>query len=88
MYHGMEQRRWAREVAIPQAAKIAQDQPLAAFLLLRQAEQILPGDAQVVDLEKSSTQAVSRSNPILPEPKSRFRTMSNQESGSHWEQRR
>src|ERR1700683_4578259 len=64
LYHGMEQRRWAREVAIPQAAKIGQDQPLAAFLLLRQAEQILPGDAQIADLEKNSTQAVSvESNP-------------------------
>jgi eukaryotic-like serine/threonine-protein kinase len=65
LYHGIEQRRWAREIALPQAAKIAQNQPLAAFLLLHQAEQILPGDPQIADMEKASTQSVSvQSNPV------------------------
>ncbi len=64
LYRGMEQRRWAREVALPEAAKIAQDQPLAAYLLLQQASRILPGDAQIAALEKSSTQVVAvQSNP-------------------------
>ncbi len=64
LYRGMEQRRWAREVAMPDAAKISQDQPLAAYLLLQQAARILPGDAQLDGLEKSSTQVVSvQSNP-------------------------
>jgi hypothetical protein len=64
LYHGMEQRRWAREVAIPQAAKIAQDQPLAAFLLLEQAARILRADPQLAEMEKASTQFVwIESNP-------------------------
>jgi predicted Ser/Thr protein kinase len=64
LYHGMEQRRWAREVAIPQAAKIVQDQPLAAFLLLQQAARILPADPQLAEMEKASTRFVSiQSNP-------------------------
>jgi hypothetical protein len=36
-----------REEAVPQIARIAGKQPLAAFLLLQRAEQILPGDAQL-----------------------------------------
>jgi predicted Ser/Thr protein kinase len=65
LYHGIEQRRWAREVAIPQAtAKTASGQPLAGYVLLRQAGQILKGDPQVASIEKSATEDVSiRSEP-------------------------
>ncbi|HEY6359066.1 MAG TPA: SUMF1/EgtB/PvdO family nonheme iron enzyme, partial [Vicinamibacterales bacterium] len=59
LYRGLEQRRWAREVALPQAVKMANDQPLAAYLLVEQAAKILPGDPQVTDLENASTRLVS-----------------------------
>ena len=55
LYRRMEQRRWVREEAIPQAAKLTAQQPLAAFLLLRKAEQILPGDPQLAGIVKSAT---------------------------------
>jgi len=51
LYRGMEQRRWAREVAA--------EQPLAAYLLLCKAEQILPADPQLAAAMKSATQRVS-----------------------------
>ncbi|HUP02924.1 MAG TPA: protein kinase [Bryobacteraceae bacterium] len=59
LYRGMDQRRWAREEAIPQIAKLSPEQPLAAFLLLRKAEQVLRGDPQLAELAKSSTQLIS-----------------------------
>lgn len=59
LYHRIDQRRWVREEAIPQIAKMAPKQPLAAFLLLRKAEQILPGDARLGEIEKSSTRLVA-----------------------------
>ncbi len=64
LYRRMEQRRWVREEAIPRIAKLSEQQPLAAFLLLRKAERILPGDPQLAELAKSSTQFTSvTSNP-------------------------
>ena len=59
LYQRIEQRRWVREEAIPQIARIVGKQPLAAFLLLRRAEQILPGDEQLAGIEKSSTRLAS-----------------------------
>ena len=58
-YRRSEQRHWAREQAIPQIAELAGKQPLAAFLLLRKAERILPGDPQLDQLGKSSTRLTS-----------------------------
>ena len=58
-YHRMEQRRWVREEAIPQVANLAAKEPLAAFLLLRKAEQILPSDPQLAGIAKSSTRFTS-----------------------------
>jgi eukaryotic-like serine/threonine-protein kinase len=59
LYRRMEQRRWVREEAIPQLTKLAAQEPLAAFLLLRKAEQILPGDPQLAGIVKSATQLTS-----------------------------
>jgi len=59
LYRRMEQRRWVREEAIPQVTKLAAKEPLAAFLLLRKAEQILPGDPQLAGIAKSSTRFTS-----------------------------
>jgi eukaryotic-like serine/threonine-protein kinase len=59
LYWRTEQRRWVREDAIPQVAKLAAQAPLAAFLLLRKAEQILPGDPQLAGIAKSATRFTS-----------------------------
>ncbi|HEX7360717.1 MAG TPA: protein kinase [Bryobacteraceae bacterium] len=59
LYQRSEQRRWVREQAIPQISRLAADQPLAAFLLLRKAEQIQPGDAQLSNVAQSFTRLVS-----------------------------
>ncbi len=58
-YHRSEQRHWAREQAIPEISRFAPKQPLAAFLLLRRAEEILPGDAQLAQIAQSSTRLTS-----------------------------
>jgi dienelactone hydrolase/predicted Ser/Thr protein kinase len=56
-YHRSERRHWAREEAIPAIAGLkARDKSLAAFLLLREAEQLLPADPQLVHLERQDTQ--------------------------------
>lgn len=60
LYHRTEQRQWARDQAIPEIAKL-QDQrkALAAFLLLKKAERILPGDPRLAQLAARNTQVVS-----------------------------
>ncbi|HVW07910.1 MAG TPA: protein kinase [Bryobacteraceae bacterium] len=55
VYRQSERRRWAQEDAISQISRLSAKQPLAAFLLLRKAEQILPGDARLAALAESST---------------------------------
>ena len=56
---------WARDVAIPEAARLADaDQLVAAFVLATQAEAVLPGDATLARLMST----VSRSVPIRSEP--------------------
>jgi eukaryotic-like serine/threonine-protein kinase len=55
LYWRSEQRHWAREQAIPQISRVAEKQPVSAFLLLQKAERILPGDAQLARLETSLT---------------------------------
>jgi formylglycine-generating enzyme required for sulfatase activity/predicted Ser/Thr protein kinase len=59
MFERSEQRHWAREQAIPEIARLAGTQPLAASLLLRKVEGILPGDAEVAKLAQSIRRAVS-----------------------------
>ncbi len=59
LYQRSEQRHWVREQAIPQISRLTADQPLAAFLLLRRAEEIQPGDAQLSKIAQSSTRLVS-----------------------------
>ena len=59
LFRRIEQRRWAREGAIPQITRLAEQQPLAAFMLLRQAEAILPGDRQLAEVAQSTTRLVS-----------------------------
>jgi len=50
-YQRSEKRHWAREQAIPEIARLmSAKKPLAAFLLLRQAEQYLPGDPQLAQI--------------------------------------
>jgi serine/threonine protein kinase len=45
LYQRSEKRHWAREEAIPAITKLeSEDKSLAAFLLLKEAEQYLPGD--------------------------------------------
>ncbi|HVB85189.1 MAG TPA: protein kinase [Candidatus Dormibacteraeota bacterium] len=60
LYHRIEQRQWAREQAIPQIAKLQDERKaLAAFLLLKKAERILPGDPRLAQLAAQNTQIVS-----------------------------
>ncbi|MBZ5603872.1 MAG: protein kinase, partial [Acidobacteriia bacterium] len=55
-----EHRRWARDEAIPQIAALrSQKKDLAAFLLLRRAQEYLPGDAQLAELEHGLVRSVS-----------------------------
>src|SRR5215210_6600415 len=65
LYRHDERRRWAREEAIPEIAKLnAADQALAAFLLLNQATQYLPGDTNLAHTARATTRLVSiRSSP-------------------------
>jgi eukaryotic-like serine/threonine-protein kinase len=59
-YRRSERRHWAREEAIPKIAMLrAADKPLAAFLLLRQAEKYLPGDPQLARLAAENAHTVS-----------------------------
>ena len=47
-YQRSQKRLWAREQAIPRIARLlAQEKPLAAFRLFREAEKYLPGDSQL-----------------------------------------
>jgi eukaryotic-like serine/threonine-protein kinase len=60
LYRRSERRHWAREEAIPAIATLkSEDKPLAAFLLLRKAEQYLPGDPQLARLAEQDTTHVS-----------------------------
>lgn len=62
-YQRSERRHWAREEAIPAIAKFkAQDQSLAAFLLLKKAQQYLPADPQLAKIAEENTTSVSISS--------------------------
>ncbi len=66
LYHRSQQRRWAREEAIPEIAKLQDSQkPLAAFLLMQSAKRILGDDPQLAKMEADDTQGVSvTSSPV------------------------
>lgn len=60
LYQKTERRRWAREEAIPQINRlIAENKPLAASLVLRKAEEALPGDPQLAQMERNSYSVVT-----------------------------
>jgi serine/threonine protein kinase len=65
-YRRTERRIWVREQAIPEIAKLnGEKKPLAAFLVLRQAEQYLPGDTQVAQIDRNLTRTISvQSTPV------------------------
>ena len=58
-FHRSSRRQWAREEAIPQIASlIADKKPLAAFGILEQAENYLPGDPQLQQISAQNTSPV------------------------------
>src|ERR1700678_76372 len=60
LYQRSERRHWAREQAIPTIAKLkSEEKSLAAFLLLKKAEQYLPHDPQLARLAEQNTTQVS-----------------------------
>src|SRR5215210_791625 len=60
LYLHAQRRQWAREEAIPEIAKLnAADQSLAAFLLLKKAEQYLPADSNLAHIARTNTRVVS-----------------------------
>ena len=60
LYWHAERRHWAREEAIPAIAKLnAADRPLAAFLLLKKAQQYLPADSNLAHTAQANTRIVS-----------------------------
>jgi predicted esterase len=54
LYRRSEQRTWAHQQA-PRIAELAGKQPVSAFRLWKQAEEILPGDPQLAKLAQSLT---------------------------------
>jgi formylglycine-generating enzyme required for sulfatase activity len=60
LYRRMAEHRWAREDAVPQIESLLEGRrPLAAFALLRRAENDLPGDAHLRQIANAGTQLVS-----------------------------
>ena len=60
LYQRSEKLHWAREEAIPAITKLeSEDKSLAAFLLLKEAEQYLPGDPQLTKIANEDTRVVS-----------------------------
>jgi serine/threonine protein kinase/predicted esterase len=64
-YQRLEHRRWAREEAIPEINRLRNARKdLAAFLILRKAEQYLPGDPQLAQIAREATRSAAvRSSP-------------------------
>jgi eukaryotic-like serine/threonine-protein kinase len=60
LYRRSDRRHWAREEAIPEIMKLnGENKPLAAFLLLEQAERYLPGDPQLKQIAGEITETAS-----------------------------
>jgi eukaryotic-like serine/threonine-protein kinase len=64
-YQRSEKRHWAREQAIPAIGRLMNEKkPVAAFRLLQQAQQILPGDPQLAQISDGVAHVVSvKSSP-------------------------
>lgn len=64
-YHRSEKRHWAREQAIPDIARLVnENKPVAAFLLMQKARQYLPDDPQLTQIADGFTHTASvRSTP-------------------------
>jgi formylglycine-generating enzyme required for sulfatase activity/dienelactone hydrolase len=63
LYHRASRRTWASEVAIPQINNLlSQRKPLAAFLLIQEAERYLPADEQLQQLLRENTLSASVSS--------------------------
>ncbi len=64
-YRRLEHRRWAREEAVPDINKLGKARKgLAAFLVLRKAEEYLPGDPQLTQIAREATlSATVKSSP-------------------------
>jgi len=64
-YQRSEKRHWAREQAIPEIQRLmSEKKPVAAFQLLRRAEQYLPGDPQLAQIAETVTHvAAVKSTP-------------------------
>ncbi len=59
LYQRIQERRWAREAAIPQIESLIDARkPLAALAVLKRAEQALPGDARLKHIADANTQTV------------------------------
>jgi eukaryotic-like serine/threonine-protein kinase len=65
LYRRSENRHWARERAIPEIARLTgANKPVAAFLLVREAQKYLAADPQLAQIAKDLTHAVSvKSSP-------------------------
>jgi eukaryotic-like serine/threonine-protein kinase len=65
LYYRSSRKRWAREEAIPQAKSLlAQNKPVAAFLLLGKAAEYLPSDPQLKQIaDENSTLTSITSSP-------------------------
>ena len=60
LYRGAEHRRWARELAVPQAERLrAADRSLAAFFVLQKADRYLPADTQIARVRSENTRRLS-----------------------------
>jgi eukaryotic-like serine/threonine-protein kinase len=60
LYLRTERRRWARETALPEIARLNEaDRSLAAFLLLKRAAQILPADTKIAHIIEAGSDLVS-----------------------------
>jgi serine/threonine protein kinase/predicted esterase len=64
-YRRLEHRRWGREEAIPEINRLRKARKgLAAFLVLRKAEEYLPGDPQLTQIAREATlSATVKSSP-------------------------
>lgn len=65
LYYRSSRKRWAREEAVPQVKSLlAQNKPLAAFLLLGKAAKYLPADPQLKQIaDENSTLTTINSSP-------------------------
>jgi eukaryotic-like serine/threonine-protein kinase len=64
LHQRSERQRWAREVAIPEIARLnGESKSVAAYRLMQQAEQELPGDPQLASMQASTRLVSVESSP-------------------------